>query len=285
MAWVLYELRLIDALQRRCVATRYWTAAQLLDPATVRFLRARNREGCDVYFRPHSGTDSAGYLLLDFDGGPCPLASMRVAGHTPCVVVETSPGRQQAWVRVSDQSVSPDWATAVARGLAQRYGADAASAEWRHLGRLAGFTNRKPARRQASGWPPWVRVVWQSVGAMALVDSAIVAAPSVGSAAASADVGKASTVALYQQCFEDLELRERFAAPDWSIVDYRVARRLLASGCGAAQVSEILRQGSPGFPRRHPKPDDYLRRTVQAAASDLARRAIFSRAPNQLKRA
>ena len=82
IAWPRYELRLIDA-QRRCVATRYWTAIQLLDGRTVRFLRARNREGCDVYFRPHAAAESAGYVLLDFDSGPCPLAAMRAAGHTP----------------------------------------------------------------------------------------------------------------------------------------------------------------------------------------------------------
>jgi len=134
IAWPRYELRLIDAQRRQCLATRYWTAAQLLDPDTVRFLRAYNREGCDVYFRPHAASDNAGYLLLDFDDGPCPLAAMRAAGHTPCLVVETSPGHQQAWVRVSSGKVAPTWATAAARWLAGRYGADPASAEWRPSG-------------------------------------------------------------------------------------------------------------------------------------------------------
>src|ERR1035438_4229675 len=97
--WPRYERRLIDAPRRQCLATRYWTATQLLDPDTVRFLRGRNQAGCDVYFRPYAVAQNAGYLLLDFDHGPCPLAAMRVAGHTPCLVVETSPGHQQAWVR------------------------------------------------------------------------------------------------------------------------------------------------------------------------------------------
>ena len=107
ISWPRYELRLIDAQRRQCLATRYWTATQLLDPDTVRFLRAHNREGCDVYFRPHAASQNAGYLLLDFDDGPCPLAAMRVAGHTPCLVVETSPGHQQAWVRVTSGSAMP----------------------------------------------------------------------------------------------------------------------------------------------------------------------------------
>ena len=279
-----YELRLIDALGRRCVATRYWTAAQLLAPGTVGFLRARNREGCDVYFRPHAGTQNAGYLLLDFDHGPCPVAAMQAAGQTPCLVVETSAGRQQAWVRVSAHPVDPGWATAAARGLAWRYGADPASAEWRHLGRLAGFTNRKPARLQPNGLPPWVRVVWQRVGARVVADGAVVPAPISAWAAVPVAPVRAGAAApheasLYQRCLDALRLLDRFPQPDWSVADYRVARFLLQEGIGAAQAADVLQQGSPGFPRSHPQPEDYLRRTVQAAGASLHRRPGFSRAP------
>jgi hypothetical protein len=280
LPWPRYELRLIDTDRRRCVATRYWAATQLLDAAVVRFLRARNRQGCDVYFRPYAAAESAGYLLLDFDAGPCPLANMQAAGHTPCVVVATSPGHQQAWVRVSQHGISPAGATAMARGLASRYGADPASAEWRHLGRLAGFTNRKPARLPANGLPPWVRLVWHAATAMAQVDDLVVPALRM-------DAGQHPRVAtvepcpssLYHQGLRALRLRERFPQPDWSTADYRVARWLLQRGYHAAQVIDILRQGSPGFPRRHPKPDDYLRRTLQAAAATPENRRAFFRAP------
>jgi len=260
MAWSRYELRLIDAHRRRCLATRYWTAGQLLSADTVRFLRARNREGCDVYFRPHAGSENAGYLLVDFDGGPCPLADMRAAGHTPCVVVESSPGHQQAWVRVSLHQVQRGWATAAARGLALRYGGDPASAEWRHLGRLAGFTNRKPARVQPDGLPPWVRIVWQLAGAMALLDGVILALPPRAEPVGHADVAilaLSPPSLLYQQCLDDLRLLQRFPTPDWSIADYRVARLLLQQRWAVDRVAELLRQGSPGFPRRHAQPDDY----------------------------
>jgi len=285
IAWPRYELRLIDAQRRQCLATRYWTATQLLNPDTVRFLRGHNRQGCDVYFRPHAASRNAGYLLLDFDDGPCPLAAMRAAGHTPCLVVETSPDHRQAWVRVNSGSVEPAWATAVARWLSGRYGADPASAEWRHLGRLAGFTNRKPARLQPNGLPPWVRVVWRQAGALTEIGS-VVASDGVSHGPTTAAIGgvEARPSPRYRQCLDALGLLRRFPAPDWSIVDYRVARWLLQGGCGAEQVAVILRQGSPGFPRRHANPDDYLRRTVQAAAASLACRPDFSRAPMVLER-
>jgi hypothetical protein len=278
ISWPRYELRLIDAHRRQCVATRYWTAPQLLDRDTVGFLRARNQAGCDVYFRPHAASENAGYLLLDFDDGPCPLAAMRVAGHMPCLVVETSPGHQQAWVRVTSGSAMPAWATAVARRLAWQYGADPASADWRHLGRLAGFTNRKPARLQPNGLPPWVRVVWRRNEALCEVGSAVATAvpDRVSHGPATADIGGGVRPSPpYWQCLYALGLLRRFPVPDWSIADYRVARLLLQGGCGAEQVAAILRQSSPGFPRRHANPDDYLRRTVQAAAASLACRPRF----------
>ena len=85
----------------------------------------------------------------------------------------------------------------------------------------------------------------------------------------------------YEQCLVALGLRRRFPALDWSIADYRVARWLLQQGWGAEPVAEFLRHGSPGFPRRHAKPDDYLRRTVQSAAASLPSRPDFSRAPRE----
>jgi len=283
VAWPHYEVRLIDAARRVCCTSRYWTAAQLLSAGTVGFLRARNCQGCDVYFRPHAGPQSAGYLLLDFDAGPCPLAALRAAQHTPCIVVETSSGRQQAWLRVSTQTIRPSWATTMARHLAARYGADLASAEWRHLGRLAGFTNRKPARRQHTGLPPWVRVIWQCPRALAVTEDPV----------DGADIGRprrpirrptngvvTDAACLYQQALESLRLREHFPQPDWSIADYRVARRLLQRDLSMAGVAEVLRKQSPGFPRSHPDPEDYLRRTVHAAVASLDRTDYFSRAPS-----
>ncbi len=62
---------------------------------------------------------------------------------------------------------------------------------------------------------------------------------------------------------------ERFPQPDWSIADKWIAKELLQRGMPAPQVATILRSGSPGFPRQHPHPDDYLRRTLARAAWEL----------------
>jgi hypothetical protein len=50
--------------------------------------------------------------------------------------------------------------TAAARELTQRFGGDTKAADWRHFGRLAGFTNRKSKyRNEATGLYPFVKVI------------------------------------------------------------------------------------------------------------------------------
>jgi len=151
-----YQVRLIHSGSRQPYpGVRQWSRSQLSDPIIVGFLRIRNREGYDVYFRPYAGDRNAGYILLDLDHPVAGiLARLRAQGHEPCVVVETSPGHWQAWIRVSTEPLLPALATRVAKRLAEIYEADRASADWRHLGRLSSFTNRKPQRRQADGLPP-----------------------------------------------------------------------------------------------------------------------------------
>ena len=48
--------------------------------------------------------------------------------------------------------------TRAAKQLAERFGGDLSSADWRHFGRLAGFTNPKPKRRLQTGLAPFVRL-------------------------------------------------------------------------------------------------------------------------------
>ena len=285
----LYEVRLIHSGSRKPYpGVRQWSASQLSDPATVGFLRIRNREGYDVYFRPYAADHNAGYILLDLDD-PAPgiLDRLRAQGHEPCVVVESSPGRWQAWIRVSTESLLPALATVMAKWLAQIYAADRASADWRHLGRLTGFTNRKPQRCGADGLAPWVKLIHaraclardraalQELAAAELAAhegrSTLVRATRPKCSLSTTGLDSTALAALYRDCLNSLRIRERYPVPDWSIADRWVARELLATGADPALVAAVLRHGSPGFPRRHADPEDYVRRTLHRAT-------LFSRA-------
>jgi hypothetical protein len=240
-----YLIRLIHRHTRKALpGDRVWTAPQVLFGRTVSFLRARNREGYDVYFQPYAFQRNAGYILVDLDrAGPVVLDTMRANGHQPCVVIETSPGHLQAWIQVSSQPLEPAVATDVGRQLARLYQGDRASTDWRHLGRLAGFTNQKPQRILPVGWPPWVKVRHAAVGPASDGHS------------------------LIQTALRRVALRipQRFPRPDWSIADLWIATELLLRGTPATDAKTILRLGSPQFPRRHADPEDYLRRTLAQA--------------------
>jgi hypothetical protein len=274
----LYLVRLIHQTGRPFPGERLWTATQLASSATIRFLRARNCEGCDVYFQPHAEKQNGGYILVDLDrADPNAVDLMRANGDDPCVVVQTSPGHLQAWVRVSSSPVEPSVATAAGRHLAHLYGGDRASTDWRHLGRLAGFTNQKPARRTFEGYAPWVKLLHayavfapRGESLLNLAQQSIrppISPMTIDWTAADAEPTKAAeAIQIYQSCIERWHIRERFPQPDWSIVDLWIARHLLSLGQPAVQIQAVLRLASPHFPRRHGDPEDYLRRTVARAA-------------------
>jgi hypothetical protein len=276
----LYLVRLIHNQTRHAFpGERLWTATQLLNPSTIGFLRMRNREGYDIFIQPYADGHNAGYILLDLDrAAPDILGRMRSNGHPPCVVLQTSPGHLQAWIHLSTSPLKPGIATAIARQLARDYGGDCASADWRHLGRLAGFTNQKPTRRSWHGYAPWVKVLSAQLvlatNVEALWRSATAWAPGRGPLAKDTHatlpdlvgMSASTAIAIYRGCLQRWRIRQRFPQPDWSIVDLWVARHLVAQGTAATQIRDILRLASPQFPRGHGDPEDYLQRTLRRAA-------------------
>ena len=115
------------------------------------FLRYRNSRGEHIFVRPAG--EHACTLLDDLDAEAVRL--LHREGFAPAVVVETSPNNFQAWLRHTD--VLPRaLSSAAARVLAARFGGDPGAADWRHFGRMPGFTNPKPKHRRANGQAPFV---------------------------------------------------------------------------------------------------------------------------------
>ena len=54
--------------------------------------------------------------------------------------------------------LSREVSTSAARALAEEFGGDKGAADWRHFGRMAGFTNRKLKYQSADGLFPFVRL-------------------------------------------------------------------------------------------------------------------------------
>jgi len=147
-----YDIGVYDRANDDMLLRREWTPAQI--EASIGWFRGMNANGRDIYIRP---TGSSGLYLID-DVPAATVERMRAEGYTPAAVVETSPSNLQAWVRVSDTPLSTEEGTAVARDLAARYDGDMSSANWRHMGRLAGFTNQKKEHTQPNGRHPYARL-------------------------------------------------------------------------------------------------------------------------------
>lgn len=119
----------------------------------IKWLRHENGKGSHIYIRP-AGTHS---LSLIDDLTADAIEQMKADGFEPAVVVETSPNNFQTWLN-HGQVLEARTSTHVAKDLAERFGGDPSSADWRHFGRLAGFTNPKPERQLPSGMRPFARL-------------------------------------------------------------------------------------------------------------------------------
>jgi hypothetical protein len=119
----------------------------------LKWLKRENARGAHIFVRPHG--DHRLSLIDDLDSEA--ITRMTGSGFRPALVVETSPRNFQVWLnhgRVLDRKLS----TCAAKELAKRFGGDPSSADWRHFGRLAGFTNRKSERLLPNGLAPFVNL-------------------------------------------------------------------------------------------------------------------------------
>ncbi len=132
---------------------RVWDSEAVLK--SIAWLRHQNRDGRNIYIRPKGEHN----LSLVDDLNKDAVSAMREAHFNPALVVETSAGNYQAWLK-HPQPLSKEVSTAAARALAAKFGGDCGAADWRHFGRLAGFTNRKAKHFDVrTGLYPFVRLI------------------------------------------------------------------------------------------------------------------------------
>jgi RepB DNA-primase from phage plasmid len=136
----------------RMLLREAWTVRQIEE--AVQRLRRENARGAHIFVRPHGVHP----LSLVDDVGVDAIARMTDAGFQPALVVETSPQNFQVWLNHGRILFDRNFSTRAAKELARRFGGDPSSADWRHFGRLAGFTNQKPKRRLPNGLSPFVRL-------------------------------------------------------------------------------------------------------------------------------
>jgi len=145
-----FDVRLIHIEGNNKPFMRQLTKIQILE--YMAFLKAKNVGGYNVYIRP------IGYefVLVD-DVKRATLA--KAAELKPAALIETSPNNFQLWYILPEVPNSREQAKAICLHFAELLNADKGSAEPDHLGRLAGFTNRKPKYCKEDGQYPFVNLI------------------------------------------------------------------------------------------------------------------------------
>jgi hypothetical protein len=258
----LFEVSIIRGDEHRSV--NLWTPTEILD--RLPNLKRANLAGAHLYVRGPRDRDHD-LILLD-DISPFTPGRMKDAGHEAAVVVETSPGNCQAWIRLG-VACSASIRHEVSREIAGLYGGDSGAIDPHQSGRLAGFTNRKAEHRTTKGFP-FVLLLnapgKPASGASTLIGTAEARIQkqetTVRVITVFADDGKAADdlVATWEQ-----EYHER--GGDLSAVDFSICCQALKAGHGPDDIAASLETVAD---RKGRHAQEYAERTVRAAVRSLS---------------
>jgi len=249
---------------------RSWPLEQILK--SVPWLQRMNAQGNDIYIRPGEDEKHGMVLIDDIEGTN--VDEMIEKGHKPFLTVETSPYNIQAWVRVG-KDVPGHLRGEIGRILAKAYDGDLNSADSRHYGRLAGFTNRKEKHQDKYGRQPFclLRHANSNCSFIAPASAKLIqsAAELLNSRAKKQNTKKSvpqkkhysfDTIAFFQSEMRSLEHKYGDEI-DLSRADWMISKKLALMGCSADQIKKTLAESPSIDKRKRGHFNDYIERTVE----------------------
>lgn len=251
---------------------RVWNAETTLK--SVPWLRYQNREGRNIYVRPMGEHDLSMVDDLTTDA----VLAMKEAGFNPAVIVETSPGNFQAWLKHCER-ISKEVSTAAARALAEKFGGDSGAADWRHFGRLAGYSNRKGKYFNAStGLYPFVRLI-EAAGSvypeaerfLAGVKSDLERGYAEREYLRSRHFGPAGSVHRGDLKSLDVFRADSRYSGDGTRVDLAYAVYALSHGASAQEVDTAIRSRDLSHKGNERRQNEYVERTIKKALGAIER--------------
>jgi hypothetical protein len=249
---------------------RVWNAETIL--GSLAWLRYQNCQGRNIYIRPRGEHD----LTMVDDLTPHSVSTMREAGFNPAVTVETSPGNFQAWLKHPER-LCKEMSTAVARALAEKFGGDRGAADWRHFGRLAGFTNRKAKYVDpTTGLYPFVRLTEASGNVypeaepfLASVRGDLARRQTEREHGRSRQPARANVIHPRDLKGIDLFRADVRYGSDGTRVDLAYAVYALTHGASAEQVEMAIRSRDLSHKGNERRQDDYVARTIKKALATI----------------
>ncbi len=249
---------------------RTWDPEKLLK--SVPWMRLQNLLGRNIYIRPQGEHNLS---LLD-DLTAQSLARLKTSGFRPALIVETSPGNFQAWLK-HHEVLPRTLSTAVAKKLAAKFGADTGAADWRHFGRLAGFTNRKRSRQAPDGRFPFVRLI-EATGStypeaerfVNVVRDGVEHGEAARRVLIARSAANPSTRTGELKPIEAFRLNPLYAA-DGNRIDLAYAVYALAHGADPVSVSTAIRTRDLSHKGNEKRQADYVKRTIDKALATIER--------------
>ena len=250
---------------------RTWDADTLV--RSIPWLRFQNADGRNIYLRPKGEHD----LSLVDDLTADSVRRMKAVGYSPAVVVETSPGNFQAWLKHSGV-LAREISTTAARKLAEEFGGDRGAADWRHFGRLAGLTNRKEKYASEVGVYPFVKLI-EATGnrypeAVRFADTVKAEFETKQQEAERIrQTTQTATRGTSLKCIDEFRANPRYGG-DGTRIDLAFAVYALSHGADPTTVSGAIRSRDLSHKGDEKRQSQYVERTVSKA---LSRTAGFQR--------
>lgn len=264
-----YEVGLFHRANNQMLP-RFLTAQTILK--SIDWFKTMNYQGHEIFIRP---AGSQGLVFFD-DLNIGMIEKMKADGYAPAVLVESSPMNFHGWLKVSKTPISEELATIVSKLIAHKYGGDTNSADWRHYGRLAGFTNQKPEHIKADGKQPFVLL---SSGAGKLAENAEKILSKAHELTEFNKVKKVDRKAvisnikiktnLRDPCSfyesELLGLEKRYPILNTSKADWMIVNKMIDKGYDEADIRQAMVACSPALEKRARYADDYINLTLDKA--------------------
>ena len=198
-----------------------------------------NGSGSSIYVRPSRSLSAHPWILVDHLD--ISAKASITEHHPPAAFVETSSDHWQAWIHL-DRPLEADARAKVARWLAETYSGNPGTAEGSPFGRLPGFTNQNPHRREPDEMAPFTRLT--EVHPEHVMDLASL---------------PVSVTLAAREMRSDGPPNRRAQARDQ---DFAIARRLVEIGQDDTAIAAVIQAVRKDAKAHH---NDYIKRTIVAA--------------------
>jgi hypothetical protein len=236
----------------------------------IPWLKFENYHSRNIFVRPYGEHNLSMVDDLSADS----IRRMKTSRFAPALVIETSPGNFQAWLK-HPRALPKELSTAVARLLAKDFGGDIGAADWRHFGRLAGFTNRKLRYKDSDGLFPFVKL-YEASGAFYDGAETLISRAELQLADEKQRRAKIHRAAVSHRPPRAMKSIEQFRvnpiyAGDDTRIDLAYAIYALSQGASVEQIEETIRTRDLSHKGGEKRQADYLARTITKAVNLLQR--------------